>query len=183
MSELSPDLQAIIDELKAIRSDPVRSAKFDRKMEKKWRNAAGPAIDAFYEGTKDAPFNASVEAAWNAMLAVASEPISSPKAPDDGKGQPVAWLINARMNKPYIVTVPWVTTHKGEMELYVGKASITPLYPHTVPHGWQQGAALQRYYHVQHDHDYDECEFQEDDTGEWVKWSDVEALLRPQEGK
>jgi hypothetical protein len=69
MSDLHPDLKRLVDEMRAIRADPVRSAEFDLKMAKeikrlgkKWkkedeeRRAADLRALKHYLIIKDIPF-------------------------------------------------------------------------------------------------------------------------------
>jgi len=59
-------------------------------------------------------------------------------APDDGKGQPVAWMIDAR-DIPH-ANLRWATAQKAEAAIWEAKlnCTVSPLYTHPAPQGWQQ---------------------------------------------
>ena len=53
-------------------------------------------------------------------------------APDDGKGQPVAWMTTYRN---HVCTAHQKANESGYQNFHI------PLYSHSAPQGWQQGAA------------------------------------------
>ena len=76
-------------------------------------------------------------------------------APDDGKGQPVAWMIPRRITTKNAVRhnvppewegmVGWEASLIGDANPVTDKDGVThkpyPLFAHPAPQGWQQGAA------------------------------------------